>query len=182
MADPSADSSQDGGLAAAELPNQTGDPAPAFEDDDDGMFFGKPSGTIGDGFGLDQSSASPPAASPSGSMSKKQDNGKPFSSFFEQSFGGGGPASFSQQSFLGSNNHDGKGFYDDKHLMGTDDKGALTSSADDMKDVFYGLGKQKPVVYDADSVAEWMAGKAQRPVLGMSSSRLILKMLQMNLF
>jgi hypothetical protein len=167
MADPSAESSsaQDGGLTA-DLPNQTEEsPAPAFEDDDDGMFFGRPAGgTIGDGFGIDQSASSQPPASPPlpGSVLKKLDNGKPFgSSFFEQTFGGS-PTTFGQQPFLSSDN--AMGFHDDKHIKGSDDKGTVA----EIKDVFYGMGKQKPVVYDADSVAEWMAGKAQRPVLGMS--------------
>ena len=127
------------------------------------MFFGTPGGVVGDGFGVGQSSSSPP---PPGSMAIKQDDSNRFSSFFEQTFGQ--PSTFSQQIFGSGDN---TAVYDDKHVMGTEDKGS-SQLEEDNKEAFSWVDQRKPVVYSPDSVAEWMAGRVQRPALGMSAGTL----------
>ena len=127
------------------------------------MFFGTPGGVVGDGVGVGQSSSSPP---PPGSMAIKQDDSNRFSSFFEQTFGQ--PSTFSQQIFGSGDN---TAVYDDKYVMGTEDKGS-SQLEEDNKEAFSWVDQRKPVVYSPDSVAEWMAGRVQRPALGMSAGTL----------
>jgi len=136
-----ASADQQNGDTAADFLQQNGGPAPsatpAFEDDNDGMFFGTPPGGVGgsDSFGAGQPGPPPPP----------QDDIKTnkFVSFLDQPFG---------QNFLTGSSGNNKGEHED-------DKAEPFTWADQ---------RNKPVVYDPESVAAWMAGRVSRPELGMA--------------
>jgi len=146
--------------------------APAFEDDDDGMFFGTPSDGMGGsnagenydlmGVGAVVSSTLPPTAS----MSLKQDNsGGPVGGLFENGWFNR-PISFMKQpAFFSGNSPD---FFTDKELSGGDKDNGRQAQTEEGKteESLFGSERRKPSSYESDSVSAWMAGRVPHPTLG----------------
>ncbi len=141
--------------------------APAFEDDDDGLFFGTPSGTSSNsgknkggfasdlGAGEESTSILPP---PESVVQKQEPAESMFGRLFQSEFGR--PASFGQHMFTGSNS--------EQEEEG-DSGHPAEQQEENNNDSVFGREKQKAALYDAVSISEWMAGRLPRPTLGKMS-------------